>query len=115
MRADSDITHKAKYREAVIQFLNATQIDSGFAAAHYQLAQSYIKLQDWQHAYQEIGRTLELQPDNYKAHADMANMLAADYASTDNPSDITTPKSTPICCFKSSRMIPTLTSQWQIC
>ena len=83
---------KAQYREAVIQFLNATQIDSGFAAAHYQLAQSYIKLQDWQHAYQEISRTLELQPDNYKAHADMANMLSADYASTNNPSDLTNAK-----------------------
>ncbi|HEX3106044.1 MAG TPA: tetratricopeptide repeat protein [Terriglobales bacterium] len=81
---------EGKYREAIIQFLNATQVDSGFAAAHYQLAQSYLKLQDWQHAYQEVGRTLELQPDNYKAHADMANMLAADYVSTANPSDIST-------------------------
>ena len=81
---------EGKYREAIIQFLNATQVDSSFAAAHYQLAQSYMKLQDWQHAYQEVGRTLELQPDNYKAHADMANMLAADYVSTANPSDIST-------------------------
>ncbi|MGH9514613.1 MAG: tetratricopeptide repeat protein [Terriglobales bacterium] len=81
---------EGKYREAIIQFLNATQVDGGYAAAHYQLAQSYMKVQDWQHAYQEIGRTLELQPDNYKAHADMANMLAADYVSTGNPSDIST-------------------------
>src|SRR5206468_11075339 len=81
---------EGKYREAVIQFLNATQVDSTFAAAHYQLSRSYIKLQDWQHAYMELGRTLELQPDNYKAHADMANMLAADYASNANPSDIST-------------------------
>jgi cellulose synthase operon protein C len=78
-----------KYREAVIQFLNATKVDSTFAAAHYQLAQSYLKMQDWQHAYFEISRTLELQPDHYKAHADMVNMLAADYASTSNPSDLT--------------------------
>jgi len=83
---------EGKYREAVIQFLNATQVDSTFAAAHYQLSQSYIKLQDWQHAYLEVSRTLELQPDNYKAHADMANMLAADYASTSNPSDLATAK-----------------------
>ena len=54
---------EGKYREAVIQFLNATQVDSTFAAAHYQLSRSYIKLQDWQHAYMELGRTLELQPD----------------------------------------------------
>jgi tetratricopeptide (TPR) repeat protein len=83
---------EGKYREAVIQFLNATQVDSTFAAAHYQLAQSYLKLQDWQHAYLEVMRTLELQPENYKAHADMANMLAADYASTSNPADLTTAK-----------------------
>jgi Tfp pilus assembly protein PilF len=49
---------EGKYREAVIQFLNATQVDSTFAAAHYQLAQSYLKLQDWQHAYLEVMRTL---------------------------------------------------------
>jgi tetratricopeptide (TPR) repeat protein len=81
---------EGKYREAAIQFLNATQVDGSFAAAHYQLSQTYLKLQDWQHAYVELGRTLELQPDNYKAHADMANMLAADYVSTGNPSDLST-------------------------
>src|SRR5260370_39744095 len=68
---------EGKYREAVIQFRNATQVDGNFADAHYQLAQSYLKVQDFTHAYNEIGRTLELQPDNYKAHADMANLLIA--------------------------------------
>jgi len=83
---------EGKYREAVIQFLNATKVDSTFAEAHYQLAQSYLKMQDWQHAYFEISRTLELQPNHYKAHADMVNMLAADYASTSNPDDLTSAK-----------------------
>src|SRR6266480_1761598 len=46
---------EGKYREAVIQFRNATQVDGRFAAAHYQLSRSYIKLQDWQHAYMELG------------------------------------------------------------
>src|SRR6266567_3821234 len=68
---------KGKYREAVIQFRNATEVDGTFAAAHYQLAQSYAKLQDWQHAYGELSRTLELQPGNYKAHVDIANLLIA--------------------------------------
>src|SRR5882762_2298844 len=68
---------EGKYREAVIQFRNATQVDGTFADAHYQLAQSYLKLQDFTHAYSELGRTLELQPDNYKAHADIANLLIA--------------------------------------
>src|SRR5260370_14911449 len=68
---------KSKYREAVIQFRNATEVDSTFAAAHYQLAQSYVKLQDWQHAYTELNRTIELQPNNYKAQAAMAKLLIA--------------------------------------
>src|SRR6266566_9950739 len=68
---------KSKYREAVIQFRNATEVDGTFAAAHYQLAQSYVKLQDWQHAYSELNRTLELQPGNYKAQVDIANLLIA--------------------------------------
>src|SRR5439155_22758623 len=68
---------KGQYREAVIQFRNATEVDGTFAAAHYQLAESYLKLQDWQHAYSELSRTLELQPDNYKANTDIANLLIA--------------------------------------
>lgn len=83
---------EAKYREAAIQFRNALQVDNTFAAAHYQLAQTYLKLQDGQHAYIEIGRTLELDPDNYKAHADMANLLTADYESTSNAVDLTNAK-----------------------
>jgi tetratricopeptide (TPR) repeat protein len=67
-----------KYREAVIQFRNATQVDASYGDAHYKLAQTYLKLQDWQHAFVELSRTLELQPDNYKAHVEIANLLIAD-------------------------------------
>jgi tetratricopeptide (TPR) repeat protein len=66
---------EGKYREAVIEYRNATQVDPTFADAHFQLAEALLKLQDWQHAYFELGRTLELQPDNYKAHIDIANLL----------------------------------------
>ena len=55
---------KGKYAEAVIQFGNSIQVDSGFAEAHYQLAQVYVKLRQWTSAYQERTRTVELQPDN---------------------------------------------------
>ena len=68
---------KGKYREAIIQFRNATDVDANFAAAHYQLAQSYLVLQEWRQAYAELGRTLEIDPDNYKAHIDIANLLIA--------------------------------------
>ena len=66
---------KGKYREAIIQYRNAVDVDPNFGSAHYQLAQAYLKLQDLQHAYAELSRTLELQPDNYKAHADITNLL----------------------------------------
>lgn len=68
---------KGKYREAIIQFRNATEVDQTFADAHYQLSQAYTKLQDWSHVYYELGRTIDLQPENYKAHADLANLLIA--------------------------------------
>ena len=68
---------KGKYREAAIQFSNAVQVDPRFVDAHYQLARTYLKLQDWIRAYQELARTLEMQPENYPARLDMANLLIA--------------------------------------
>ncbi|PYX86805.1 MAG: hypothetical protein DMG68_14120 [Acidobacteria bacterium] len=66
---------KGKYKEAAIQFTNATQIDPNFAEAHYQLAQTALKTQNWNTAYQELDRTVQLQPDNLLAHLDLANLL----------------------------------------
>jgi Tfp pilus assembly protein PilF len=47
---------KGKYREAAIQYSNALQVDSRFAQAHYQLGQTYLKLHDWNRAFQELSR-----------------------------------------------------------
>jgi len=66
---------EAKYREAIIQFSNAVQTDPRFAEAYYQLAQTYLKLGDSNRAYPELMRTVELAPDNYRAHTDLANLL----------------------------------------
>jgi cellulose synthase operon protein C len=66
---------EGKYREAAIQYANATQIDPRFAQAHYQLAQTYLKLGDANRAYQELSRTVDLAPDNYPARIDIANLL----------------------------------------
>lgn len=68
---------QGKYREAVIQYSNALQVDSRFAAAHYQLGETYLKLGDMTRAFQEISRTTDLAPDNYRAHLDLANLLVA--------------------------------------
>jgi cellulose synthase operon protein C len=66
-----------KYREAEIQFRNAIQIDSRFAQAHYQLSQTYLRLGDSYRAFQELNRTVELDPANYRAQTDIANLLTA--------------------------------------
>ena len=66
---------KGKYHEAAIQFSNAIQVDPRFTNAHYQLALTYLQLDEPQRAYQELQRTLEIDPNNYKAHVDIANML----------------------------------------
>jgi tetratricopeptide (TPR) repeat protein len=66
---------KGKYPEAAIQYSNAVQVDSRFARAHYQLGQTYLKLGDSSRAFQELSRCVELAPDNYRAHIDLANLL----------------------------------------
>jgi len=66
---------EGRYREAIIQYKNAVQIDSRFAGAHYQMSQAYLKLGDANSALQELLRTVELAPDDYRAHADIADLL----------------------------------------
>ena len=66
---------QGKYKEAAIQYANAIQVDSRFARAHYQLGETYLKVGDTTRAFQELTRTVELAPDNYRAHTDLANLL----------------------------------------
>jgi cellulose synthase operon protein C len=66
---------KGKYHEAAIQYSNAIQIDTRFAEAHYKLSQTYLKLGDNNRAFQELSRTVDLAPDNYKALTDISNLL----------------------------------------
>ncbi len=68
---------EGKYHEAAIQFLNATQIDPRFAQAHYELGQTYLKLDDKNRAFQELTRTVEIDANNYRAHTDLANLLVS--------------------------------------
>ena len=50
-------------------------MDSRFAEAHYKLAQAALKLEQWPTAFQELTTTIQLQPDHYAAHLDIANLL----------------------------------------
>lgn len=68
---------EGKYKEAVIQYMNALKVDKNFPAAHYQLAQAYLHLGQAGPAYGEFTRTVALQPTNYKARIDLGNLLLA--------------------------------------
>jgi len=76
-RSGQQYFEQGKFREAAIEYFNAIQLDQSFAEAHYGLAQSYLKVQQWSPAYQELGRTVELQPENYAARNDLTKLLIA--------------------------------------
>ena len=66
-----------KQQEAIIQFSNAIKIDKNFAPAHYDLAKSYMKLGAFSGGYQELMRTVELDPKNIQAKLDLGTLLLA--------------------------------------
>ena len=66
---------RGKYSEAAIEFLNAAKIDPNFAEAHHQLAESYLRLQKPELAFPELGRTIQLDPQNYGTRIELANLL----------------------------------------
>ena len=72
-----------KTREAGIEFANAVKIDPAFADAHYGMSKVYTKLGSYQNAYIELSRTVDLDPNNFKAQIDLAKLLLA--AAKQNP------------------------------
>lgn len=68
---------KGKYREASIQFYNALRLDSKFAEAHYELAQSDMQLGMVVDAYVELERTVILEPDNLTARLQLGQLMLA--------------------------------------
>jgi tetratricopeptide (TPR) repeat protein len=66
---------KGQYREAEIQFQNAIQVDSRFTAAHYKMAQAAMRLGDGATAVRELITTVQIDPDQYAARLDLANLM----------------------------------------
>ncbi len=69
--------NEGKLREAAIQFSNALKVDRNYSAAHYELAKTYIQLGSMIAGYQELQRTVNLDPKNLQARLDLGNMLLA--------------------------------------
>jgi tetratricopeptide (TPR) repeat protein len=68
---------KGKYPEANISYSRALQIDPRFVEAHYKRAQCLLKQSSWAAAFQELSRTVELQPENWPAELDLGQLLLA--------------------------------------
>lgn len=68
---------KGEYREALITYSRAIQIDPDYADAYYKAAQCQLHLSNWQGAFQALARTVQLQPNNWPAQLDLAKLLLA--------------------------------------
>jgi tetratricopeptide (TPR) repeat protein len=67
--------HKPK--EAIVQYLNAERIDPRFVEARSKLAQAYFEVGDLPHAYNEIIRAADLQPNDVGAQLKAGEILLA--------------------------------------
>src|SRR5712692_2299781 len=66
-----------KFPEALLTYGRALQIDPRFAAAHYKIAKCHLKLANWASAFQELRRTIDLEPQNLPAHLDLGQLYLA--------------------------------------
>jgi tetratricopeptide (TPR) repeat protein len=66
-----------KFQEASLEFRNAIQIDERLASAHWGLARSYEGLQRFQEAFEELGKTTELDANNLEARVKLGNYYIA--------------------------------------
>src|SRR5260370_23484528 len=68
---------QGNYPEALIFYGRAIQIDPRFSAAHYRMARCYLNQGSWVPGYQEMQRTIDLQPENWPAQLDLGQLLFA--------------------------------------
>ncbi|MCI0350782.1 MAG: tetratricopeptide repeat protein [Acidobacteriales bacterium] len=81
---------KGQNREAMIEYMNALQVDPKFVEAHYGLAQVSLRMGAWNAAFVELSRTIDLQPDHLNAQLDLGHLhLAAhDYKAAMEKADL---------------------------
>src|ERR1700675_291531 len=63
------------YRAAEIEFRNAIALDPKFEQAHYQLANTYLKLSYFYDAFRELETTVSLNSKNSEAELRLADLL----------------------------------------
>jgi tetratricopeptide (TPR) repeat protein len=67
----------SKFQEASIEFRNALQIDDSLAAAHWGLSKAYEGLQRLPESFEELKRTVALDPNNLEAKVKLGNVYVA--------------------------------------
>ena len=72
-----------KHKEAAIQFLNALKVDKNFADAHYELANTYLKMGSAMGAYTELSKAVALSPSNLTARIELGDLLLSGGAPID--------------------------------
>jgi tetratricopeptide (TPR) repeat protein len=68
---------ESKFQEASIEFRNAIQLDDGLAAAHWGLSRAYEGLQRGQEFFNELKRTVALDPNNFEAKTKLGTLYLA--------------------------------------
>ncbi len=68
---------KGNYSAALISYGRALQVDPRFAEAHFKMALTHLKMGSWPSAYQELRRTVDLQPENWPAQLQLSQLELA--------------------------------------
>ena len=76
--ADGDrYAKQEKFPEALLTYGRALQIDPKSAEVHYKVALCHLKMSNWASVYQELQRTLELDPQNSNAQLNLGQLFLA--------------------------------------
>jgi len=68
---------KEKYKEAVIEYKNAVKAGPKDAALRFKLAKAALEARDFPTAFQELQKTVELDPNNYEAKRRLGEIYVA--------------------------------------
>jgi tetratricopeptide (TPR) repeat protein len=75
VRRGEQLLEERKFQEASIEFRSAIQIDEQLAQAHWGLARAYEGLQRFREVFDELRRTIQLDPGNLEARQKLGNYL----------------------------------------
>jgi tetratricopeptide (TPR) repeat protein len=72
-----EYAQKEKYQEAVIEYKNAVKAGPGDAVLRFKLAKAALGARDFPTAFQELQKTIELDPNHYEARGKLGEIYVA--------------------------------------